>query len=100
MNLKAFSPLPQAGAIAPILTPHGRLLLAAEHGAPILPEAIRLRLLNAFNDGAGHGLLHLGAAEVGNALPPAFAWWRDFSARYITALCATTAADASVFVFL
>ena len=39
--------------------------------------------------------MHLGAAEVGSALPPAFAWWRDFSARYVTALCATTEAGDS-----
>ncbi|HEY4732243.1 MAG TPA: ATP-dependent helicase, partial [Gammaproteobacteria bacterium] len=80
------------GALAPILTPHGRLLLAAERDAPILAEALRARLADAFTRSAGHGLLRLGAAEVGSALPPAFAWWRDFSAHYVTALCATTEA--------
>ena len=80
------------GALAPILTPHGHLLLAAERDAPILAEAQHASLVNAFTRGTGHGLLHLGAAEVGSALPPIFAWWRDFSARYITALCATTQA--------
>ena len=83
------------GALAPILTPHGRLLLAPEHDAPALAEALHARLVNAFSRSAGHGLLHLGAAEVGSALPPAFAWWRDFSARYVTALCATTEAGDS-----
>ncbi len=34
-------------------------------------------------------MLHLGTAEIGRILPPAWAWWRDFAARYVTALCAT-----------
>jgi non-specific serine/threonine protein kinase len=38
--------------------------------------------------------LHLGAAEVGSILPPSWAWWRDFAARYVTALCATPEGDA------
>lgn len=83
------------GALAPILTPHGHLLLAQERDAPILAEIIHARLVDAFTRSTGHGLLHLGAAEVGSALPPAFAWWRDFSARYVTALCATTEAGES-----
>ena len=83
------------GALALILTPHGHLLLAAERDAPVLTEAQHTSLLNAFTRSTGHGLLHLGAAEVGSALPPVFAWWRDFSARYVTALCATTEASVS-----
>ena len=47
-----------------------------------------LRLTNAFAQGAGHGLLCLGADEVGAALPPVFSYWREFSTRYVTALCA------------
>ena len=31
--------------------------------------------------------MRLGAAEVGQALPPVFVWWRDFAARYIGSLC-------------
>jgi len=46
------------------------------------------RLAAAFVRDAGYGLLQLGAREVGCALPPTFAWWRDFAARYVTALCA------------
>jgi hypothetical protein len=38
----------------------------------------------------GHGLLELGLREVGTVLPPAFAFWRDFAARYVTALCMTS----------
>ncbi len=83
-----------SGALAPILTPHGRLLLAAEPDAPPLTEAIKIGLENAFTRGTGHGLLYLGATQVGSALPPIFGWWRDFAARYVTALCATTESGA------
>lgn len=82
----------KTGALAPILTPHGHLLLAPERDAPNLAEPIHVRLVDAFTRSTGCGLLHLGAAEVGSALPPTFAWWRDFSARYVTVLCATTQA--------
>lgn len=75
--------------LAPHLTPSGHLLAVPEGAAPILAEETRLRLGSSFALGAGHGLLHLGAAEIGRILPPAWAWWRDFAARYVTALCAT-----------
>ena len=54
-----------------------------------MASSLQDRLARAFALGAGHGLLQLGAAEVGSALPPAWGWWRDFSARYVTLLCAT-----------
>ncbi len=31
--------------------------------------------------------MRLGAGEVGQALPPAFVWWRQFAARYVGAVC-------------
>ena len=71
------------------LTPHGHLLLALDVDAQPLPEALGQRLVDAFALGAGHGLLQLGAAEVGAALPTTLAWWRDFAVRYVTGLCAT-----------
>ena len=46
------------------------------------------QLEQAFARGPGHGLLPLGADEVGTALPPVLSYWRDFGARYVTALCA------------
>ncbi|MDP2826880.1 MAG: DEAD/DEAH box helicase [Sulfuritalea sp.] len=76
-------------SISPLLTPHGHLLLEPDADEHPLPAELRQRLAAAFALGAGHGLLHLGATEVGTVLPPALAWWRDFAARYVTALCAT-----------
>ena len=50
------------------------------------------RLRDCFERGAGHGLLQLGAGEVGTALPAAFSFWREFGARYVTALCTSPGA--------
>ncbi len=80
-------------SLAPLLTPHGHLLFAPELDAPVLPDALQQRLTLSFAHGIGHALLQLGASEVGSALPPAIGYWRDFAARYVTALCAATQAD-------
>ena len=74
-------------SLAPTLTPHGRLALVEGPDAPLLDPELAQRLRNAFERGSGHGLLQLGAAEVGAALPPVFSYWREFGAWYVTALC-------------
>src|SRR5206468_4095279 len=73
--------------LAPCLTPHGRLLLAQDDEAPELEAPFAGRMRQAFARGAGHGLLRLGGAEVGQVLPPVFTYWREFGGRYVTALC-------------
>jgi non-specific serine/threonine protein kinase len=73
--------------IHPVLTPQGHLLLVPATEAPPLPADLQRRLTTAFERGAGHGLLQLGADEVGTALPPVFGYWREFGARYVTAIC-------------
>ena len=69
------------------LTPHGRLVCEPAEEAPDLDAGVAARLGAAFAQGGGPGLLRLGAAEVGQALPPIFVWWRGFAARYVAALC-------------
>ncbi|MCC7241127.1 MAG: DEAD/DEAH box helicase [Acidobacteria bacterium] len=69
------------------LTPRGHLRLAAADDADPLPSASLRRLERAFGRGSGHGLLELGAAEVGTALPADFAYWRDFGARLVASIC-------------
>ncbi|MBF0098774.1 MAG: DEAD/DEAH box helicase [Magnetococcales bacterium] len=69
------------------LTPQGNLVLEEDEDAPSLDEAVAARLIQAFSHGAGHGLMRLGAGEVGRTLPPVFGWWRDFAARYVGGLC-------------
>ena len=78
--------------LAPVLTPHGLLMLAqsleAEGETLALEPERGLRLEKAFARGAGHGLVLLGADEVGTTLSPALSYWRKLGARYMTALCA------------
>ncbi len=68
------------------LTPHGRLSVEEDDG-PEIDAAASIRLKDAFARGTGHGLVWLGAAEVAQALPPLFVWWRDFAALYVGSLC-------------
>ncbi|HMC58959.1 MAG TPA: SNF2 helicase-associated domain-containing protein, partial [Candidatus Solibacter sp.] len=76
-----------SASLAPVLTPHGRLALVEAPDAPLLDGELAQRLRNAFERGSGHGLLQLGAAEAGAALPSVFSYWREFGAWYVTTLC-------------
>jgi non-specific serine/threonine protein kinase len=60
-----------------------------EDDAIALDAVVAKRLQTAFARGAGHGLLQLGAGEVGTALPAVFSYWREFAGRYVTVLCTT-----------
>jgi superfamily II DNA or RNA helicase len=82
-----------SNSLAPILTPHGRLTLGPVVEGPALDPSLARRLEDAFARGSGHGLLELGAGEVGTALPPVFSYWRELATRYVTALC--TLSDAA-----
>ncbi len=73
--------------LVPVLTPHGHLTLIEDRDASALEPELAQRLQHAFVRGSGHGLLQLGASEVGVALPPVFSYWREFGARYVTAIC-------------
>ena len=74
--------------LMPVLTPRGVLTLRRDEEAQGLEPAQGARLEQAFRRGPGHGLLALGADEVATALPTVLSYWRDFGARYVTALCA------------
>jgi non-specific serine/threonine protein kinase len=88
--------------LVPVLTPHGHLCLNQEldqeKDAIALDAEVAHCLQECFARGAGHGLLQLGVGEVGTALPAVFSYWREFAARYVTALCthASVLADAEV----
>ena len=69
------------------LRPQGHLVCEAADDASVMDEAVAARIAAAFAGGSGPGLLQLGASEVGQALPPAFVWWRGFACRYVAALC-------------
>jgi non-specific serine/threonine protein kinase len=55
--------------------------------APALDLNLAKRMQASFDRGSGYGLLHLGGGEVGTVLPPVFSYWREFGARYVTAVC-------------
>src|SRR5271157_2791698 len=76
-----------SNSFAPILTPHGRLTLSPVVEGTALDPSLARRLEDAFARGSGHGLLQLGAGEVGTTLPPVFSYWRELGSRYVTALC-------------
>jgi non-specific serine/threonine protein kinase len=79
---------PTAHALEPVLTPRGHLLLVESPEASGLDAKTAARLVEAAARGTGDLLLQLGAGEVSTPLPPAFVFWRDFAARFVTALCA------------
>ncbi|MHB8382663.1 MAG: DEAD/DEAH box helicase [Candidatus Binataceae bacterium] len=74
--------------LAPVLTPHGVLALRRSGEVASLEPDLGSRLEKAFATGPGHGLLCLGADEVGAVLPPVLSYWREFGGRYVTTLCA------------
>lgn len=74
--------------LAPVLTPSGVLTLKPSGDGASLDAGLGSRLQKAFAKGPGHGLLCLGADEVGTVLPPVLSYWREFGVRYVTALCA------------
>ena len=76
------------------LTPQGNLVLEETGNSPPLDNSVAARLVQAFALGSGHGLMRLGAGEVGRTLPPVFSWWRDFAARYVGGLCLRAAGDS------
>jgi non-specific serine/threonine protein kinase len=80
-------------ALAPVLSPHGVLSLKPSDGTTALDPQRSARIVQAFVRGSGHGLLCLGADEVGTSLPPSLAYWREFATRYVTALCALPGLD-------
>ena len=46
-------------------------------------------MAKVFAGGQAAGLFALATERIEGALPPSFVFWRDFAARYLTALCHT-----------
>ena len=82
-------------ALVPVLSPRGVLNLKPSDEAIALDSARGARIEKAFARGSGHGLLHLGADEVGFSLPPLWAYWRELGTRYVVALCALPGLDGA-----
>jgi len=54
---------------------------------PPMTAAVVQRILDAFNAGRGHGVLHLGAGEVGTELHPTLSYWRDIGQVFVAGVC-------------
>ena len=79
---------PPAEAVVPAVSPAGHLSLRApEEGQDGLTGAPARRVREAFQRGAGAGLLHLGTSEAATALPPALGHLRELSRLFLTRLC-------------
>ena len=79
---------PATARLALALTPARALVLREAADAAELDAALAGRIRAAWARGAGHGLLHLGAAEAETPLPAELAFWRDLGRLFVTRLCA------------
>jgi non-specific serine/threonine protein kinase len=79
-----------------VFTPSGRVTaveLMAEkpdgfdRGSEDWADGRLKKLANAFTAAQGVGLFLLATERFDGPLPPSFSYWRDFAARYLTALC-------------
>ncbi len=71
------------------LTPAGRIdvRLGAPEDGPPMTVATAQRILDGFDHGRGPGVLRLGTAELGQDLPPALSYWRDFGRTLVIKVC-------------
>jgi superfamily II DNA or RNA helicase len=71
------------------LTPSGRIDVRAGSAeeAPRMNAASARRILKAFDRGRGHGVLHLGAGELGTELHPSISYWRDVGQAFVAKAC-------------
>ncbi len=67
------------------VSPRGRITVNREAEALSTDSA---RIVEAFERGTGHGLLHLGAVELTTTLPPALSFWRELGRAFVSAACA------------
>ncbi len=70
------------------ISPAGHVHLTRLAGNSDLPPPAAARIANAFARGGSHGLLHLGAVELGIWLPPSLAFGRELAHLLMARLCA------------
>ncbi|WP_232287839.1 DEAD/DEAH box helicase [Verminephrobacter eiseniae] len=67
------------------ISPAGKVYLESAPGAVDAPVAgVAARIVNAFGRSGAHGLLQLGAAELGSVLAPSLAFGREFAHLFMT----------------
>ena len=77
------------GTLRCVLTPSGRIDVhpGSPDEGPGLSTAVQRRVVDAFNAGRGHGVLHLGAGEPGTDLHPTLSYWRDIGRSFVARVC-------------
>lgn len=77
------------------LSPRGNLYLLALSQDEINHQAIDdIKITDAFHSNQNEGLLALVAIRDVNTLPASLVYWRDFAARYFSALCHLPSTDS------
>jgi hypothetical protein len=72
------------------LAPSGRIVVeAVSPTSHSVAGSVAARIARAFERGTEHGLVHLGAAEIGTDLDPSLAFWRELGRRFVAAVCGT-----------
>ncbi len=83
------SALDASGTLLSGLTPSGRIDVhpgSLDEG-PGLSTAVQRHIIDAFNAGRGHGVLHLGAGELSIDLHPTLSYWRDIGRSFVARVC-------------
>jgi non-specific serine/threonine protein kinase len=77
-----------------VVSPYGVLLMEnLGCDGSWLDAAVARRVRDSLQVAPAAGLLHLATRELDSLLPPAAAWWRNFSRLYVTRLCHTPNLD-------
>ena len=90
MTQRSLDSTPDAsGTLLCGLTPSGRIDVhpGSPDEGPGLSTAAQRRIIEAFNAGRGHGVLHLGAGEPGTDLHPTLSYWRDIGRSFVARVC-------------
>ena len=81
----------KSGTLVCGLTPSGHIDVHPgspdEDEGPSLSTAVERRIVDAFNVGRGHGVLHLGAGELSTDLHPTLSYWRDIGRSFVAGVC-------------
>lgn len=69
------------------LTPGGRVEVwvdqsPTDHVATRVPARRAKQILESFERGRGHGVLHLAVAELSSTLPPELSYWRELGRAF------------------
>ncbi len=72
------------------VTPQGRIHLRPDPSQELynIPIATAKRILDAFENGRGQGVLHLGAGELATELPATLAYFRGIGQTLVAKVCA------------